>query len=122
MTIMKRKRDSIKVIEVDGKGLADSLGLRCQNCSQRHYFVQRPTEANALFCTHCGHITPTRKAKHGRGLVAPVVQQQTAIIQNDSHKVTRRKPRGITDQKNNALEQSLVAKGYTVIDSQTLAQ
>ena len=115
---MKRKRDSIKVLETGNQDIGRAIGLQCINCKERHYFVSRPVDANALFCTNCGHTTPLRTAKRSRGLSAPLTQQQTVILQNDAQKKRIRKPRGINDGRTNQLAQDLVNKGFTVIDSQ----
>lgn len=121
MKVLERKSDHIKVLEYnlnDAKQLAK--GLQCQNCKERHYFTITPLDTNRAFCTNCGHSTPLRQIKHGRGLTAPSIQQDTAIVQNKNPNVAHRKPRGIHDNKRSELEQDLISKGFEVIDSQTI--
>ena len=120
--MIKRKRDVIKVLDVAAstQDLARS-GLQCHNCKERHYFVPRAGDNLNLFCTNCGSLTPIRTIKRSRGLSAPVVQQQTVIVQNSANKtIAKRKPKGVNDGKKSELEQSLIEKGFTVIDSQTI--
>lgn len=116
--MIKRKRDSIKVLDTTSDARQLAKGLQCSNCKERHYFVIKQGDANNAFCTNCGHVTPLRQMKHSRGLTTPSIQQLSpALVQ--SKKDPRRKPQGI-NRKVNELEQSLIQKGYTMIDSQTI--
>jgi transcription elongation factor Elf1 len=116
----KRKRDSIKVLDTSPSTSQElARNYQCINCKERNYLTFKADTIH-LFCTNCGHLTPTRTAKHSRGLAAPVGQQQTFIVQSKNvEKGTDRRPYGI-NRKKNPLEESLIQKGYTVIDSQTI--
>jgi hypothetical protein len=120
----RRKRDVIKVLDTTAQQQALARGLQCQNCKERHYFVSREGDLNNAFCTKCGHLTPLRQIKHGRGLSAPPVQQQTAVVQQFSQdgQPKKRRPRGIADQKQDQLAQELINKGFMIIDSQTITR
>lgn len=116
--MIKRKRDSIKVLDTTSDAKQLAKGLQCSNCKERHYFVIKEGDTNNAFCCNCGHLTPLRQVKHGRGLAAPSIQQPPAIVQSKTLPPSR-KPLGI-NRKVNELEQSLIQKGYTMIDSQTI--
>jgi hypothetical protein len=124
MMTPRRKRDVIKVLDTTAQQQALAQGLQCQNCKERHYFVSREGDLNNAFCTHCGHLTPLRQMKHGRGLTAPAAQQQTAIVQQFSQdgQPKKRRPKGIADQKQDQLAQELINKGFMIIDSQTITR
>lgn len=117
--MIKRKRDTIKVLDTTADAKQLAKGLQCSNCKERHYFVVTEMDANNAFCTHCGHTTPLRQVKHGRGLTAPSIQQPPAIVQSQKTLPSDRKPRSI-NRKTHELEQSLIQRGYTVIDSQVI--
>ena len=118
---LERRSDHIKVIESNfGDTQQLAKGLQCQNCKERHYFTITALDTNNAFCTNCGHTTPLRQIKHGRGLTAPSIQQDTAIVQNKNPNVAHRRPKGINNNKRSELEQDLINKGFQVIDSQTI--
>jgi hypothetical protein len=75
---------------------------------------------------NCGALTPLRTVKHGRGLAEPAIQnlEQTALIQSDKPNVKGRdrRPRGIHTNKKNELEESLISKGFQVIDIQEVVE
>lgn len=118
---LERRSDYLKVVDPN---LSDSSqlakGLQCQNCKERHYFVIKEIDTNNAFCTNCGHTTPLRQIKHGRGLTAPSIQQESAVVQSKNPIIAHRRPRGINDNKRTQLEQDLISKGYEIIDSQTI--
>lgn len=114
---LKRKRDSIKVIDSSSSGIAAlDKGIRCMHCNERYYMQEKKGDIHNLFCTECGGLTPLRTIKHARGLSAPSIQQHTAMVQSRDTSGTNRRPKPI-NRKKNALEHDLINKGYTVIDS-----
>jgi hypothetical protein len=118
---LERKSDHIKILESDSATLSRNSGYQCINCKERHYMVAKKGDNSNLFCTNCGHLTPLRTIKHGRGLAAPFIQQPTAIIQSESKIRGRdRKPRGVNSDKKDPLVESLISKGFQIIDSQTI--
>lgn len=119
MMKITRKRDNIKVLDTTSNARQLAKGLQCSNCKERYYFIIKQGDANNAFCTNCGHVTPLRQMKHSRGLTAPSIQQLSPSIVQSSNKELTRKPQGI-NRKRNALEQSLLDKGYSVVDSQVI--
>lgn len=116
--MIKRKRDTIKVLDTTSDAKQLAKGLQCSNCKERHYFVIKQGDANNAFCTNCGHVTPLRQMKQSRGLTIPSIQQLSpALVQ--SKKDPRRKLQGI-NRKVSELEKSVTEKGYTIIESQTI--
>lgn len=125
LTSLQRKTDRIKVLEegMTDKPLRDML---CHNCKQRHYLVERKTDINNYFCTNCGALTPIRSMRRERGLAVPSIQQsgQTAIAQPTTTKDATgrsrdRKPKTLLrNHKSNPLEESLINKGFQIVDSQ----
>jgi hypothetical protein len=118
--MIKRKRDTIKVIDNAAASVAIQKGLSCQNCKQSHYLIPKPGDINNAFCTHCGHSTPLRQTKFGRSLAMPVTQQTTAVIQSEKQK--GRSPKSIRNRTKLDIEQDLEDRGYTVISAETLYQ
>ncbi len=124
----RRKSDHIKILETDSTILFLNHGFRCVNCKERYQLIQKKGDNNNLFCMNCGALTPRRTVKHGRGLAEPAIQneEQTALVQSDKQNVRgrdRRKPAGIHSGKKNPLEESLISKGFQVIDSnQTIVE
>src|SRR5580765_2608010 len=118
--MIKRKRDTIKVLDSAAANVAIQKGLSCQNCKQSYYLVPKPGDINNAFCTNCGHSTPLRQTKFGRSLAMPVTQQNTAIIQSEKHK--ERSPKSIRNRTKLDIEQDLEDRGYTVINAETLNQ
>lgn len=121
---LERRLDHIKVLESDSTALGGrNNAYQCINCKERYQLIPKPGDtANNLFCLNCGHSTPIRTIKHSRSLIAPSIQQQTALVQsqdaiNSSGK--HRRPKGI-NRKPKTLEQDLISKGFQVIDSQTI--
>lgn len=115
---LKRKRDSIKVIDSSSGGIAAlDKGIRCMHCNERYYLTENKGDIHNLFCTECGGLTPLRTIKHARGLSAPSIQQQTAMVQSRNNiSGIDRKPKRINSKKN-PLEDDLIKQGYTVINS-----
>src|SRR6266487_6793816 len=78
-----RKSDCIKeVLESDSTAFSlRGSGFQCVNCKERYYLIDKKGDNNNnLFCINCGHLTPIRTIKHSRGIAAPSIQQQTAIL------------------------------------------
>ena len=112
---LKRKRDSIKVIDSSSAGIAAlDRGIRCMHCNERYYLTEKKGDIHNLFCTECGGLTPLRTIKHARGLSAPMIQQQSMAVQSRDN--NKRMPKRINSKKN-PLEDDLIRKGYTVINS-----
>ena len=117
---LERKSDHIKVLESDSVTLTGNRNLQCQNCKERYQLTAIKGDNNSLLCTNCGHKTPIRTIKHSRGLASPTIQQLTVIVQSSQIKERGkdRKPKGIGNRKKSELEESLLQRGYTIIDSQ----
>lgn len=122
MIKLERRSDHIKIVESDSTRLSRSSGHQCSNCKERYQLIILPTDLNNLFCSNCGHTTPVRTVKHGRGLAAPSIQQPTAIIQSKNPTSAKdRKPQGINrGKKKDPIEQQLINQGFQVIDVQTI--
>jgi hypothetical protein len=126
-TIPERNLDKIKVIDVSPNG-SDELShiYQCIHCKERHYLTQSKDTIH-LRCGNCGGLTPTRTAKHSRGLAAPAIQQsfnETAatLVQSKKYESARdRKPKNVNDNRNkkeNPLEKYLIERSKSIIDIQ----
>lgn len=122
-----RKLDRLAVLEassalgndVDGRSRID---IQCQNCKERYTLFPKKGDDNNLQCANCGQLLPIRSIRQGRGLATPSIQQKPSLPQSEELKKKAgrtRTPKSINNatKERSEIEQSLIDKGYEIIDS-----